>query len=108
MVCTMDREADFLDLFIEHRTHAPNVELLVRAKVNRVLGKDTTAEGDRVVRRLFDEVRNAPCARDLHRRGLSPERARQSQQAGSQEQAPRAPRRDDAALRAGRAALPRG
>ena len=60
VVCTMDREADFLDLFVERREHAPNVELLVRAKVNRVLGKDTTAEGDKVVRRLFDEVRNAP------------------------------------------------
>ena len=60
VVCTMDREADFLDLFVEHRTHAANVELLVRAKVNRVLGKDTNAEGDQAVRRLFDEVRNAP------------------------------------------------
>ena len=60
VVCTMDREADFLDLFVEQREHAPHVELLVRAKVNRVLGKNTTAEGDKVVRRLFDEVRNAP------------------------------------------------
>ena len=60
VVCTMDREADFLDLFVERREHAPQVELLVRAKANRVLGKDTTAEGDKVVRRLFDEVRNAP------------------------------------------------
>ena len=60
VVCTMDREADFLDLFVEHRTHAPNVELLVRAKVNRVLGKDATPDGDTAVRRLFDEVRNAP------------------------------------------------
>ena len=60
VMCTMDREADFCDLFIEQREHAANVELLVRAKVNRVLGNDTTAEGDKVVRRLFDEVRNAP------------------------------------------------
>ena len=60
VVCTTDREADFLDLFIERREHAPQVELLVRAKVNRVLGNDTTAEGDKVVRRLFDEVRNTP------------------------------------------------
>ena len=60
VVCTMDREADFLDLFVEQRAHAPHVELLVRAKVNRVLAKDTTPEGDKVVRRLFDEVRNAP------------------------------------------------
>ena len=60
VVCTMDREADFRDLFVEHREHAPHVELLVRAKVNRVLGTDTTPEGDKLVRRLFDEVRNAP------------------------------------------------
>ena len=60
VVYTTDREADFLDLFIERREHAPHLELLVRAKVNRVLANDTTAEGDRVVRRLFDEVRNAP------------------------------------------------
>ena len=60
VVCTMDREADFLDLFVEHREHAANVELLVRAKVNRVLGKDSTPEGDQVVRRLFDQMRNAP------------------------------------------------
>ena len=82
VVCTMDREADFRDLFIEHRTHAANVELLVRAKVNRVLGKDITAEGDRVVRRLFDEVRNAPARGELHRRGL-PARARASKPASS-------------------------
>ena len=60
VVCTMDREADFLDLFIERRTHAPQVELLVRAKVDRVLGQQKTADGQTVSRRLFDEVRNAP------------------------------------------------
>ena len=37
VVCTMDREADFLDLFVERRAHAPQVDLLVRAKVDRVL-----------------------------------------------------------------------
>ena len=60
VVCTMDREADFLDLFIERRTHAPQVELLVRAKVDRVLGQQKTADGHTVSRRLFDEVRDAP------------------------------------------------
>ena len=60
VVCTMDREADFLDLFVEQRAHAPHVELLVRAKVNRVVAKDPTPEGDKLVRRLFDQVRNAP------------------------------------------------
>ena len=47
VVCTMDREADFLDLFVEQREHAPQVELLVRAKVNRILGHECTAEGDK-------------------------------------------------------------
>ncbi len=60
VVCTMDREADFLDLFIERRTHAPQVELLVRAKVDRVLGREKTADGHTVSRRLFDEVRDGP------------------------------------------------
>ena len=60
VVCTMDREADFLDLFVERRAHAPQVGLLVRAKVDRVLGQQKTADGQTVSRRLFDEVRNAP------------------------------------------------
>ena len=60
VVCTMDREADFLDLFVEHRAHAPQVDLLVRAKADRVLGKEQTPDGQTVSRRLFDEVRNAP------------------------------------------------
>ena len=60
VVCTMDREADFLDLFVERRVHAPQVDLLVRAKVDRVLGREKTADGHVVSRRLFDEVRNAP------------------------------------------------
>ena len=60
VVCTMDREADFLDLFIERRAHAPQVDLLVRAKVDRVVGQKKTADGHTVPRRLFDEMRNAP------------------------------------------------
>ena len=60
VVCTMDREADFLDLFVERRAHAPQVDLLIRAKVDRVLGKEQTPDGQTVSRRLFDQVRNAP------------------------------------------------
>ena len=60
VVCTMDREADFLDLFIERRANAPQVELLVRAKVDRVVGTEKTPDGRSVPRRLFDQVRNAP------------------------------------------------
>ena len=60
VVCVMDREADFLDLFVEHRAAAPQVDLLVRAKADRVLGKEKTADGQTVSHRLFDTVRNAP------------------------------------------------
>ena len=60
VVCTMDREADFVELFVERREHVPQVELLVRAKVDRVLSKQRTAAGDQVTRRLFDEVRDGP------------------------------------------------
>ena len=56
----MDREADFLDLFVEHRAAAPQIDLLVRAKADRVLGREKTPDGQTVSRRLFDTVRNAP------------------------------------------------
>ena len=60
VVCVLDREADFLDLFVEQRTAAPQVDLLVRAKADRVLGREKTPDGQTVSRRLFDTVRNAP------------------------------------------------
>ena len=60
VVCTMDREADFMDLFVERRTCAPRVELLVRAKVDRVLGRKKADDGHMVPRRLFEEVRTSP------------------------------------------------
>ncbi|MXX23763.1 MAG: IS4 family transposase [Rhodospirillales bacterium] len=60
VVCVMDREADFRDLFVEHRTAAPQVDLLVRAKADRVLSREKTPDGQTVSRRLFDTVRNAP------------------------------------------------
>ena len=60
VVCVMDREADFLDLFVEHRAAAPQTDLLVRAKADRVLGREKTPDGQTVSRRLFDTVRNAP------------------------------------------------
>ena len=59
VVCTLDREADFIDLFVERRERAPQVELLVRAKVDRVLSKERTTAGDQVTHRLFDTVRSA-------------------------------------------------
>ena len=36
------------------------VDVLVRAKADRVLGKEKTPDGQTVTRRLFDTVRNAP------------------------------------------------
>ena len=77
-------EQQVQNLFIGHREHAANVELLVRAKVNRVLAKDTTPDGDRVVRRLFDEMRNAPA------RGVcTVEVSRPSARAKASKQAPK-------------------
>ena len=105
VVCTMDREADFLDLFIERRTHAPQVELLVRAKVDRVLGKEETANGRTVSRRLFEEVRNAPA-----RGAATVEVRRLSARGEGQQTGPQGPpcgprRRRDPALPAGGAAV---
>ena len=53
VVGVMDREADFVDLFVERRECMPGVELLVRAKVNRALDGD---DADK----LFDQVRKSP------------------------------------------------
>ena len=50
MVCVMDREADFFELFDEQR-NKPRVELLVRAKHNRKTDADLT---------LFEAVRQSP------------------------------------------------
>ena len=58
------READFVDLFVERRERMPGVELLVRAKTNRVLGKD---DADK----LFDKVRKSPAQGKLVVKRLS-------------------------------------
>ena len=50
MVCVMDREADFFELFDEQR-NKPRVELLVRARHDRKTGTDLTR---------FDAVRQSP------------------------------------------------
>ena len=107
VVCAMDREADFLDLFIERRAHAPQVDLLVRAKVDRVVGKEKTPDGQTVSRRLFDQVRNAPARGDakVEVQRLSA-RAKASKQARKDRRAARG-RRGDTALPASGAALPR-
>ena len=89
VVCTMDREADFLDLFIDRRAHAPQVDLLVRAKVDRVLGREKTADGDTVPRHLFDEVRNAParggCQVEVRRQSARVKASKQARKDGRAE-----------------------
>ena len=69
VICVMDREADFAELFAEHRKH-PGVELLVRAKHNRC----TTGE-----LKLFDSVRREPvCERyrvHIKRQSARPKRS---------------------------------
>ena len=104
VVCTMDREADFLDLFIERRTHAPGVDLLVRAKVDRVLGTEKTPDGHTVSRRLFDQVRKAParggCTVEMQRLSARVKASKQARKDG------RAARVADVTLRYQQVALP--
>ena len=82
VLCTLDREADFVDLFVERREHAPQVELLVRAKVDRVLAKERTPAGDQVTHRLFDEVRSGPargtCRVEVKRQSARPKASKQA------------------------------
>ena len=82
VLCTMDREADFVDLFVERRERAPQVELLVRAKVDRVLSKERTADGDQVTQRLFEELRSGPargtCRVEVKRQSARPKASRQA------------------------------
>ena len=56
------READFVDLFVERRERTPGVELLVRAKTNRVLEEDD---------KLFDKVRKSPAQSKMTIKRLS-------------------------------------
>ena len=85
VLCTMDREADFVDLFVERRERAPQVELLVRAKVDRVLAKERTADGEQVTQRLFEEVRSGPargtCRVEVKRQSARPKASRQARKA---------------------------
>ena len=89
VVCTMDREADFLDLFIDRRANGPQVDLLIRAKVDRVLGREKTADGDTVPRHLFDEVRNAParggCQVEVRRQSARVKASKQARKDGRAE-----------------------
>ena len=107
IVFATDRGADFLDLFVERRERAPQVELLVRAKVDPAPGKDAPPEGSGLARRLFDAVRDVPardaCAVDVPRPG----RAHRGRQSGSKARAGRARRQGDTTLSARDAAVSR-
>jgi len=55
-----DREADFFELFDEQRKN-PHVDLLIRAKQDRVIVDDLIINGDEKEQvKLFEAVRNAP------------------------------------------------
>jgi len=75
MVCVMDREADFFELFDEQRKK-PRVELLVRAKHDRKTVGKTDAELT-----LFDAVRQSPVKSrfllPVKRQSARPKRSRQ-------------------------------
>ena len=91
--------------FLERRAHAPQVDLLVRAKVDRVNGEDARrADLAPSVRR--GAQRAGP--RRRHGRGAAAERAGEGQQTGPQGPPGGARRRGDTALPARGAALPRG
>jgi hypothetical protein len=75
MVCVMDREADFFELFDEQRKK-PRVELLVRAKHDRKTVGKTDADLT-----LFDAVRQSPVKSQfllpVKRQSARPKRSRQ-------------------------------
>lgn len=70
-VCVMDREADFFELFEEQRKSG-KVELLVRAKHDRAIGKHT---------HLFDTIRQSPAQSSLQivvpRQSARPKKSKQ-------------------------------
>ena len=75
MVCVMDREADFFELFDEQR-NKPRVELLVRAKHDRKTVGKTGADLT-----LFDAVRQSPLKSQfllpVKRQSARPKRSKQ-------------------------------
>ena len=76
LVCVMDREADFFELFDEQRRR-DKVDLLVRAKHDRLIGDELT---------LFAQVRSAPVksrmAIAVPRHSARPKKSKQQARAG--------------------------
>ena len=108
VVCTMDREADFLDLFIERRTHAPAGRTAGPGE-----GRPRAGEGEdgRRAHGLAPSVRRGARRagpRRRHGRGAAAERAGEGQQTGSPGRPCGPRRRGDPALPAGGAVVPRG
>lgn len=72
LICVMDREADFFEMFDEHRTNCSCVDLLIRAKHNRA----TTGEY-----KLFETARQSPVQARLKiqvpRQSARPKKTRQ-------------------------------
>jgi hypothetical protein len=72
VICVMDREADFFELFDEHRDNCSNVDLLVRAQHDRkITGED----------KLFDTARQSPVQAQLRikvpRQSARPKKSKQ-------------------------------
>lgn len=81
ITCVMDREADFAELFEAHRQN-PCVELLVRAKHNRVLAKAPRAQRPDPsaktpsAHKLFERLRSSPARGDKVQLTLTRQSAR--------------------------------
>ena len=93
LVCVMDREADFFELFDEQRNIASKgsarVDLLVRAKHDRATSKKTaknTAKNTAGPSHLFDSVRRTPvrgrAQLDVPRQSARPKKSKQKARAG--------------------------
>lgn len=82
ITCVMDREADFFELFDCHR-NKPCLDLLIRAKHNRVLASTTPAPGRQ--RKLFDRLRESKVRGGLtlqvKRQSARPKRSKQQARA---------------------------
>jgi len=89
LIDVCDREADFFELFDEHRHH-PRVELLVRAKHNRTLTDDPA--------KLFAAVRQAPVQSRV--RVAIPRQSARPKKSKQQARPPRPGHRAELAVRA--------
>ena len=107
VVCVMDREADFLDLFLEHPRQRPAGRFAGPREGRPRLGQGEDARrADGLAPSVRDGAQRAG-PRRRKGRGAAAERAGEGQQTGPQGPPRGACRRRDAALPAGGPALPR-